>query len=98
MGCLISDPKFENYPSTCHLLVIMNAGASQITIGKDQLFPRKRFDPCGFKANIFYYAAFVINGNKITYFKWTVKENDKVVENISNNILGSQCNGNTSDP
>src|SRR5690606_40191929 len=95
---LVSHPNFKDDPSACHLFVIMDAGAGQVTIGKNQLFPRKRFDPCCFKTNIFNYPTFVINGNKIPNLEWPVKEYDKVVENISNNILCCQCNGNPSYP
>ena len=90
-------PDLKNNPTPFHFLKVMYPGIGKITVGKNQLLTGERFDPCSFQAYVFDHPIFVIDYHKIPYFKGLIKKYHKVIEDIAHDILGSQCNSNTTN-
>src|SRR5690606_22504476 len=84
------DPYLKNDTAALHLFIIMDPGAGKVTVGKDQLFTGKRFNPGSLEAYIFYYPIFIINDHKVPHRERTVKEYDEVIEQVSQDIVRGQ--------
>src|SRR5690606_4493837 len=69
-----------------------------ISVGKNQLVAFQVSHTCGFYAYLFNSTGFIIYHHVITYFKRLVKNDGKIAEQIPQNILCCQSNGNTTNP
>src|SRR5690606_4970838 len=58
---------------------------------------RKTLYPCRLNSDVFDGAELVVDDNEVAYFKRLVEEYDEVVEQVSQNVLCSECNGYTAD-
>ncbi|MDT4868065.1 hypothetical protein FQZ97_1030080 [compost metagenome] len=81
-----------------HLFVVMQPGAGNIRVGKNQLITFEVSYTCGFYPDLFNRSCHTVNHHKISYFKGFIKNDGKITEQVSQDILCRQRNGNTAYP
>src|SRR5689334_2398783 len=75
----------------------MDTRIHQVGIGADQLFAAQCSNTSAFYSYIFNSTHFIVYYNKITYFKWLIKEDHKIIEQIAQNVLRCQRNRHTAN-